>query len=422
MNRIPTLINHLLLWHLTPSVKADRIATEGFLPKGEARQSHLSRAIWFSSSAYSFVKHAQQVKNPQDYDAFLIALPIDILDDSWNGQAADEFLAFQRIPPETILCRLRAEDATERELLLHALKEQLGADFIDQLAYLCCREDLPWSRRTSAASLLMYLDRQRYDQDHITALALFDALDLSRSESVRLAKKLTTIDLRLYHHFLRNYYFVYGERHVVRAFLTAAARRIGVERIVSICCDNADVGPNLVARLVADILPHITRKDLVFAMIEIRSLRPYRVPEAVTDRLETWILEQPESVEHAPFFIAHALDIFHARIGKAGVTMAARILEHSGEDHLSTLLKIAESPHPLSRLGAVQAFGVMKETRSLGFLENCLEKDWKEMRSETIRSLSTLSSDRARSLVRNATSDRAGRVRRMADQILSDNG
>ncbi|SVC96000.1 uncharacterized protein METZ01_LOCUS348854, partial [marine metagenome] len=38
MSRIPTLINHLLLWHLTPSVKADRIAAEGFFPKGEARQ------------------------------------------------------------------------------------------------------------------------------------------------------------------------------------------------------------------------------------------------------------------------------------------------------------------------------------------------------------------------------------------------
>jgi hypothetical protein len=418
---ISTLTNHLFLWHLTPRVKADRIAVEGFLPKGEAHQSHVSRAIWFSSSGYSFVKHVQQVGKRQEYDAFLIALPIDSLDERWNGQAADEFLAFQPIPPETILCRFSSELATDREQLLRTLKNHLGDDFIDQVAQLCAREDVPWSQRTSPAALLMYLDRRRYDQNHITAIALNDALrKLSRSESISLAEKLSSIDFRFYHHFLRQYYHTYGERHVVRALLTASAKRIGIERIVSICCRDTDPGPNHVARFIADILPHIPRRDLVLGMIEIRSLRPYRAPAVVTDQLEAWILEQPESVDHAPYLVAHALDIFHARVGKVAIAMAARILGNSGDDPFQMILTIIESPHPASRLGAVQAFGLMREIRALDYLEECLDTDWKEMRAETIRSLSRLDSDRAQALVRNAAKDRAGRVRRVAERVLSN--
>jgi hypothetical protein len=418
---ITNLTNHLFLWHLTPRDKADRIAEQGFIAKGEALQNHPIRAIWFSSSAFSFVKRVQQERKRESHDCFLVALPIDGLDSSWNGQAADEFVAFQPIPAETILCRFRAEGAVDREQLLITLKGILGEDFIDQIAQLCNREGVPWSQLTSPAAALMYLDRDRYEAEHITAIALEDSLnDRSRSDCISLSERLATIDFRFYHYFLRQYYFTYGERHVARALLTAAARRIGIDRIVALCCDaSADPGSNHVARFIQDILPGIPPNDLVFAMIEVRSLRPYRVSQTVTDQLEAWILAQPESVDHAFYFIAHALDIFHARIGKVAVTIAAEILANSGEDVFEAILEIAESSHPASRLGVAQSFGVMREERALNYLEGCLASDWKKMREEAILSLSHLNSERARTLVRNAASDRSGRVRRTAERILS---
>jgi hypothetical protein len=421
MADIADLTNHLFLWHLTPRVKADRIAIQGFLPKGQSRQAHVSRAIWFFTGPFSFVRRVQLENKRDDYDAFLVALPIASLGDSWNGQVADELTVFQPVPPDTILTRFPANRATDRAQLLHTLEESLGDDLIDRLVVLCKREDIPWSQRTSPAGLLMYLDRERYDQEHITTLAFQDSFpSLALSDCITLCRSLATIDFRFYHYFLRQYYITYGERHVARALLTAAAGRIGIDRIVTLCCgDSTETGPNLVARFVMDILPHISRKDLAFALFEVRTMRPYRVSDDVTGRLESWLLAQPESVGIAPYFIEHALDIFHARFGKLAVDLAARILAESGTDHYHTLIRIAESSHPQSRLGAVRAFGVMREERALSRLEGCLDTDWKAMREEAIGSLGRLQSARAKELVMAATNDRAGSVRRKAERILA---
>lgn len=422
MADIADLTNHLFLWHLTPRHKADRIAIEGFLPKGQSRQDHVSRAIWFFTSPFSFVRRVQQENKRDDCDAFLVALPIASLDHSWNGQVADEFTAFQPIPPDAILARFPANRAHDRTPLLHALEESLGDDLIYRLVFLCKREDIPWSRRTSAAGLLMYLDRERYDREHITALAFQDSFpSLVLSDCVTLCRSIATIDFRFYHYFLRQYYITYGERHVARALLTAAARRIGIDRIVALCCGySTRPGPNLVARFVTEVVPHIPRKDLVFALCEVRTMRPYSVSDDVTAQLESWLFAQPESVDIAPYFIEHALDIFHARFGKLAIDLAARILADSGTDHYHTLIRIAESPHPQSRRGAVRAFGVMREERALSYLEECLDTDWKAMREEAIGSLGRLQSARAKELVRAATTDRAGSVRRKAERILAD--
>ena len=90
MPDIPDFTNHLFLWHLTPRRNADRIADQGFVPKGERRDGDPARPVWFSHSAFSFVQHIQQEKNRADYDGFLIALPIASLAD-WDGHAPDEF-------------------------------------------------------------------------------------------------------------------------------------------------------------------------------------------------------------------------------------------------------------------------------------------------------------------------------------------
>jgi hypothetical protein len=416
------LTSHLFLWHLTPRAKADRIAVEGFLPKGPARQNHVSRAIWFASSGFSFTERVNNTNQRDIYDAFLVALPVALLDRSWNGQVADEFMAFQPLPPEIILARIPANRAVDRDTLLAVLRESLGGDPIDQLATLCTREDIPWSQRTSPAAALMYLDRSRYEEENLSARAFRDSFPtLSLPECVTLAQSAATIDFRFYHYFLRQYYFTYGERHVARAILTAAARRIGIDRVVSLCCDrSSDPGHNLVSRFLADLLPHFPKRDLVFALIELRAVRPYRESEDVTNRLENWILEQPESIELAPWFIEHAHDLFHARTCNTAIDLAITILRKLDGDPFDTLRELGRSPFPDVRRGVVHAIGVLSEERSLPYLEQCLDTDWKAMREETVKALGRLESDRARQLVTDATQDRAGRVRRAAEQTLAN--
>ena len=167
MIHIRDLTNRLFLWHLSPRPRADRITVQGFIPKGEPRQNHIGQAIWFLSSGYSFVERVQGQENLDDYDGFLIAVPVDSLDDTFNGQVTEEFTAFQPIPPETILCRFPAGQATDRHRLLSMLQTSLCEDIIDQLVLLCTREDIPWSQRTSAAATLAYLDRNRYDTERL---------------------------------------------------------------------------------------------------------------------------------------------------------------------------------------------------------------------------------------------------------------
>ncbi len=416
------LTSHLFLWHLTPRAKADRIAVEGFLPKGLARQNHVSRAIWFESSGFSFTERVSDTNQRDFYDAFLVALPVALLDDSWNGQVADEFTAFQALPPEIILARIPANRAVDRNELLAVLTEALGGDLIDQLAALCTRDDVPWSQRTSPAASLMYLDRSRYEETNLSALAIRDSFPtLSLPESVTLAQSATNIDFRFYHYFLRQYYFTYGERHVARAILTAAARRIGTDRVVSLCCDRStDPGHNLVSRFLAELLPHFPKRDLVFALIELRAVRPYHESEDCTKRLENWILEQPESIELAPWFIEHAYDLFHARVCDTAIDLATTILGKNDADPFDTLRELGRSPFPDVRRGVARALGVLREKRGLPYLEQCLDTDWKAMREEAVKALGRLESDRARQLVRDATQDRAGRVRRTAEQTLAN--
>ncbi len=420
MIHIRDLTNRLFLWHLSPRPRADRITVQGFIPKGEPRQNHIGQAIWFLSSGYSFVERVQGQENLDDYDGFLIAVPVDSLDDTFNGQVTEEFTAFQPIPPETILCRFPAGQATDRHRLLSMLQTSLCEDIIDQLVLLCTREDIPWSQRTSAAATLAYLDRNRYDTEGITALAMADSLpSRSLAECVELSRSLAMIDFRFYDYFLRQYYYTYGERHIARAFLTAAARRIG-DQVVTLCCDqNADSGHNHVARFIADLLPAIPERDLVFALMELAVMRPRRLSPETIERLESWLYNHPIAVSLAPWFIEHARDTFHARLIEQAVDLAARILSQS-ESAYSEISNIEKSPFPDSRLGAVRAYGVLREVRALPFLESCLDTDWKAMREEAVRSLSTLDSARARTLVEAATNDRAGRIRRTAIDLIKN--
>ena len=421
MQDIAKLTNHLFLWHLTPGTSADRIAVEGFRPKGPPRQNHVSRAIWFSNSGFGFTKRVLNTRKRDAYEAYLVALPIPLLDHSWNGQVADEFTAFQPLPPDIILARIPAPAGADRDTLRAALLDTLGTDTIDRLASLCTREDIPWHRLTSPAAQLMYLDRSRYETENLSALALHDGLpSLSLPDCVERIRSATTIDFRFYHYILRQYYTTYGERHIARALLTAAARRIGVNRVVSICCDpSADPGHNLVARFLADLLPHIPKPDLVFAMIELRSERTYRESRQDADRLEDWILNQPESHEYAAWFIEHAHDHFHARRQGTVIPLAARILAKYDTDPFTTLRRLGESPFPDVRRGVAAALGELREERGIDYLEQCLDTRWKAMREDVITSLGHLKSERARTLVVRATRDRAGRVRRSAERALS---
>jgi hypothetical protein len=268
----------------------------------------------------------------------------------------------------------------------------------------------------------MYLDRLRYEETNLSALAFRDSFPtLSLPECVKLVQSAANIDFRFYHYFLRQYYSTYGDQHVARGILTAAARRIGIDRVVLLCCSRSpDPGHNLVARFLAELLSHIPKRDLVFALIELRAVRPYRESNECTDRLENWILEQPESIEFAPWFIEHAHDLFHARQSNTAIDLATTILAKGDTDPFDTLRKLGSSPFPDVRRGVVRALGVLREERGLSYLEQCLDTDWKAMREEAVKALGRLESDRARQLVMDATRDRASRVRRSAEQTLAN--
>ena len=423
-----TTINHLsfdlrdclFLWHLTPNARADRIETDGFVPKGESRQDHPSRAIWFSSSAYSFMRHATEIDNAETHSGFLIALPISSIAQDWDRQAADEFTAFDPVPAETILCRLPASELRDRQSLADALSRAAGQDVSNTLSQLVLDQDAPWQQRTSPASLLMYLDRARYDRENVTAIALQDALpNLPYKEAVSVCRRLESIDLRFYHFFLRQYYFTYGERHAVRALLTAATRRIGLKRVFSICAKGVDPGPNHVCRFLADVLPHIPSSDLVLGLWESAVMRP-RQDKAAKAEVEDWVQQQEESVPHAWTHIEHGLKTFHARFGEEAVDLSASIVSEA-PDAFDRIMSITRSRYPLAQLGAVRALGVVADERAVPYLERCLGERWKRMRQEAVRALGSMDQDRARKLVERAIGDRAGRVRRTARSVLEKN-
>ena len=411
------LTNHLFLWHLTPTARADRIAAQGFVPKGQPLQNHPSRAVWFNTSAFSFVERIGRFAGRRGgNDGYLVALPVDSLNDHWDGQVADEFTVFQPVPPDTILCRFPADDIRDRAALLKALRSHLAPDVTDQLARLATRTDVPWSRRTSAASTLMYLDRDRYEQEGITAIALSDGLPGADGEA--LAMRMAQIDFRFYHYFLRQYYFTYGERHVARALLTAAARRIGHERVFALCtASDPDPGHHPVARFIYDIRNRITRADLAYAVFELRVMRPGRPYDDYIDRIENWVIEQPDSPGFAPAFIA--TEIFHARFARTAVDLAARVLKAAHPDPYDVLHRLAESPLPQSRLGAARALRTIHDERAIPFLGECLDSRWKKLREEAVWSLGALGSEEALRLVRSAIDDKSVRIRNIANRLLA---
>jgi hypothetical protein len=418
---IRDLTNHLFLWHLTPKAKADRISDRGFLPKGKPRQNQIRRPVWFSTSVYSFIEFVKKHQNPKDHVAFLTAVPIDWLDHTWNGQVPDEFTIHQPLPADVILCRFRSDIASDRKALVKVLERHQGPNLIDQLTDLCTKTDIPWSRRTSPAALLLGLDRSRYESETITAYAFVDGLiDRTWEAAKRDAQDVTTIDFRFSTYFLRHYYFTYGERHLARALLAAAARRIGADRVVDLCIhEDANPRHNPIARFLVDLLPQVSRLDLVFALIELRVMRVKGLSENSIENLEQWLLNSPLSAACAPYFIENGFANFHARYGDVTVDLAARILGAADGDPFHTIQPIAHSIFPDARRGAVRAFGALREERALSFLESCLDTDWKEMRAEAVVALSRLDHPRARNLVSEAQQDKAGKVRRIAEKALA---
>jgi hypothetical protein len=416
MTPITNLTNHLFLWHLAPTAKAGRICEQGFKPKGQPLQNHPSRPVWFFTSGFSFVERAIRYSGKRGgNEGFLVALPIDALTEPWDGQIANEFMAFQPVPADAILCRFPADEITDRESLLSTLETRLGPDLVDQLTSLSVRDDIPWSHRTSAACTLLYLDRERYERERITSIALADQLQTTDSDE--LARRITEIDFRFYHYFLRHYYFEYGERHVARALLTAAARRIGQERVFAMCTDpGADPGHNRIAQLLRDIRPIISKADLTCALFELRVMHPSRLSDTGADQIDRWLLDQAESAELASFHIAHG-DL-HGRLGKVGVRLSASALQQHHPDPYAVVSQMAESHLPLARLGAVRAYAVIRDERSIPFLASCLESRWKKMREETVRTLGALASEQAQTLIRSATNDKSGKIRDLAKKLV----
>lgn len=415
---IPDLTHHLFLWHLTSRSVADKVVRTGFLPKGPARQDHPARPVWFFSSAYSFVERAGRFLDRRHGDTgFLIALPVDSLNDLWNGQVADEFTVFQPVPADTIVCSFPAEQAIDRAGLLTCLSRQLGPNVIDHLADLSTRADVDWPDRTSAAATLLYLDRARYDAHRITGSAL--AHGLPGSDGDALARTMRDIDFRFDHYFLRDYYFTYGERCATRALVTSAARRIGPERAFSLTTDpDAAPGHNHVARFLHDVKQHMPRRDLVRAVFELRVRRSPRPERSTAQRIDDWLLEQPESADIAPFYIAHGQDLFHARLGPLAVDLATRMLAAHHRAPFACVRVLVSSPFPMTRLGAIRAFGILRDARALPYLEEALATRWKRMREEAVRSLGQLGTAAAHEQIRRMTEDRAGRVRRAAEQVI----
>jgi len=418
---IPDFTNHLFLWHLTPRRNADRIADQGFVPKGERRDGDPARPVWFSHSAFSFVQHIQQEKNRADYDGFLIALPIASLAD-WDGHAPDECLIFQSIPSDDILSRFPADLAQNREGLLAVLQGALGEDVTSRFTTLCLRNDVAWPNRTSPAAQVMYLDRSRYDREKLTALALADGLiNTSSVECEALSERMAAIDLRFYGHFLRDYYFTYGERHLGRALIIAAARRLGRDTVADLCLNPAtDPGHNHIARLIADIRGHLPTTDMTRSLIELRVARLGPNPE-LDKRLDEWILAQPDATDHARYFIERGGMPFHARYGQAAVELGARILASTEANTYPMLSKMTESPRPNIQLGATTSLGITRDHRAVPYLETCLESRWKRLREEAVRALGRIATKESLRAVRRAAAhDKTKKIRKLATQVLDE--
>lgn len=419
MIKNPQLKDSFLLWHTTSTVRADKIAEQGFLPKGEPRQEHASRAIWFFRSGFSLVDRISRHRRPEEFDGFLIALSRDALDDTWVGQAPNEFLVFQPVDPESILCRFPANQAGSREQLLQAIQSHYTEDVLDRLSAHSADDSLPWSSRTEAAGTLLYLSRDRYETDALTDRAFAEAFPLFDIDvSGEWVRRLASIDFRYYHHFLRDYYFTYGERFLARALLTAAARRIGPDRVVSICCDRADPGQNPVARYLADICPSIPDPDLTLAVMETRVMRRSKMSAESVEKVEAWLGERPHTVDHALYFIEYGQWIFHARYGETAVDWGAQLLGRSGQDHYEALERITGAVHPMMRMGAIQALGRLRDVRGIDLLEQAMDTRWKRMRERVVQALGRIPFGRAVGLVRTALNDRSGQIRKAAEQAL----
>jgi hypothetical protein len=183
-----------------------------------------------------------------------------------------------------------------------------------------------------------------------------------------------------------------------------------------------------VCALLAEILPRLSRKEAVFGAIEMAAMRKFPGDEADLTVIENWIAQQVErseiprigrqlAEEAAFYFIRFAGDSFPSRRGELAVRMAVAALRGTGVDYFERLLSLTETDYPDAVL-LIQAFSLLRERRTIPYLESCLKDEGKQIRASAVEALGRIGTEEAINLVKQAANDKAKNVQRAVESVL----
>ncbi|HIE27686.1 TPA: hypothetical protein EYP66_10400 [Candidatus Poribacteria bacterium] len=367
------LVNHLFLWHCTLSENAEAIVSEGF-------RLGRHKVVYFFQSAIPFLNMVNAVDQAK-CNALFCAIDLDSynLGCHYSHQMTDVFIFYIPLPKDVIVARFNLANVSAPAELKRVLSAQLQCDVSKTFSEICANEAIRWNQLTSIAGALRELDEKSYHDAEVTKRLIREEIEaIDEQECERIFSLFIKSNQWFQQMFLDLYYGKYAFPHFARAIMVAGARFVHPIQVLAFCDPTVviPVGSKprkrpddaSVAALLAEVLPKLSREELVFGIIEMMAMRKFSGNEIDLKVIENWLAQHGSDAEEVAFhFIRFGHHSAVIRRGGNAVRMAAAILKGTGKDYferLSSLTKPAlersegtDSP-PHSTL--IQAFGLLR--------------------------------------------------------------
>lgn len=428
------LVDHSLLWHCTARKNAEAISRAGFR-LGRKRRWHREKVTYFFHSAIPFLEMVTESPDQADCDGLFCAVDLDryTFGRDYTHEMMDVFVFHVPLPKDMIVARFGVGNINRRADLKRVLSEHLQCDAGSAFSEICLDEAISWDQVTCIASTLRALDEDSYQNAGVTKRLIREEMgDVDDRECERLSSLLVESHPAFHRRFLDLYYGEYPFPHFARALMVAGARFVHPLRILAFH-DPTVVIPDRpesrryrgddasVAALLAELLPRLGRKEVVFGAIEMAAMRKFPGGEPDLKGIEHWLAQQGALVEEIAFyFVRFGRSSLIIRRGGRAVSMAVAALRGTGRDYYERLSSLAETDDPAAHYGLMQAFGLLKEKQAIPYLSSRLKDERKEMRVHAVEALDQIGTPEAIELVRRAASDKAKAVKRAVQKILGD--
>lgn len=424
------LVNRLLLWHCTSRENAEAISREGFR-LGPQRWWHRAKVVFFFHSVSHFLDMITEVDRTQ-CEGFFCAVDLDgyALGHEYVHDMGDVFAFHVPLSKDVIITRFNIANIRNQADLRHTLSEQLQCDISQAFSSLCLDEAIPWNQLTAIASTLRALDEETYHNTRVTQRLIREEIrGIDDNECEHLFSLLVEGNERFHRRFLDLYYGTYAFPHLARALMVAGARFVHPVQIVALHDSSVAIHDRSksrkrrddasVAGLLAEFLPKLERKEVVFGAIEMAAMQKFPGDEADLEVIEKWLTQQGSLAEEAALhFIRFGYASSPPRRGERAVRMAVAALRGTGRDCFEVLSPLTDTDYPATHFGLMQAFGLLRERRAIPYLLPYLKDERNQIRASTVQALGRIGTVEAIDLVKQVANDKAKAVRRATQSVL----